>query len=155
MRNRLIKLLKELEGSKISRSEYLFEIPEEYQSISEDPLVFPDYGFIIKKYDDKYPVYSPDGIFELSWKNEIMFELKRMELDGLIVIGTQKTFPVIETKNGSSFSYDVTEELTESIVLTTKGKSGWEYFKNKATENPVTLILSLIAIIISIISLFK
>jgi hypothetical protein len=78
-----------------------------------------------------------------------------MEMDGLIMIGTQKAIKYAHTNNRCGPDYNEGISFTsESIVLTTKGKSGLRYFIHKATENPVTTGISFVAIVISVISLF-
>lgn len=154
MRNNLIKLLKELESERFNKNEFL-EYSEDYQcdySI-EEYMDFPNYGIIINKYDKKYPIYVNDGNNLVSSDNAIKSELKRMEADGLIMIGIQKALRYMKAPDGPD--HEGVKVDTESIILTTKGKSNWKYFLYKATENPVTTILSLIAIVISIIALYK
>jgi hypothetical protein len=109
-------------------------------------LAFPNYGCILKNLNDSN--YS-EGI--------IRTELRRMESDGLVIIGNQKVQEYILIENGD-FSYNLGANWvadTESIILTTKGISKWRYFIYKANENPVYLVISSIALIISIIALFK
>ena len=70
------------------------------------------------------------------------------------MIGVQEGAKPAVTKSKSGPDFDEGNPFTtESIVLTTKGKTKWGYFWYKATENPVTTLLSLSAIIISIVGL--
>jgi len=156
MRNKLIKLLRQMEeesGYKNKYTEYL----EEYQcnySVKEY-LEFPDYRFIIEQFNKEDSITNENGLIPPVSRNSIVAELRRMEADGLLMIGNQKgtKYATAIANNGPDFDEGI-KLLSESIVLTTKGKSGWRYFWYKATENPVTIIMSSVAIIISVISLF-
>jgi len=125
--------------------ESLIEEDEAYHTVRAF-LAFPNYGYILKNLNDSN--YS-EGI--------IRTELRRMESDGLVIIGNQKVQEYILIQDGS-FEYHLGTNWildTESIILTTKGISKWRYFIHKATENPIATITSVVAIIISIIALFK
>jgi len=155
MRNKLIKILRGLEeesGFKNKYSDYFEEFQCDYSI--EEFLDFPDFRFVMKRFNDKHYITKDNGlIFPIS-SNSINAELKRMEADGLIMIGVQKGMRCATTA-GNGPDNDGSEFTSESIVLTTKGKSEWKYFWYKATENPVTTILSTGAVVISIIALSK
>lgn len=155
MRGKLLKLLRELElesGKKNGYFEYVEYFDSEYWV--EEYLDFPNYGLVANLYDEKYPVYLDDGDTLVSSKHAVKAELKRMEADGLVMIGTQKGFKNMNASHRHAPDHESVKFETECLVLTTKGKSVWRYFLHKATDNPVATGLSLIAIIISIISLF-
>lgn len=156
MRNKLIKLLRELEqenGFKNEYSEYLEEYQCDY-SVGEY-LDFPDYRFVVKRFNDKHSMTKDNGIISPISSNGIKAEVKRMEGDGLLMIGVQEGIKNAYSSTNQGPDFDGNFKFTsESIVLTTKGKSSWRYFLHKATENPITTILSSVAIIISIIALF-
>ena len=157
MRNKLIKLFKDLEAESSFKNEYS-EFVEDYQCnySVEEFLDFPDYRFVIKKFNDKHSIINKDGLISPISNNSIRAEIKRMEADGLLMIGVQEGIKCATTVSNQGPDFDEAINFTsESIVLTTMGKSGWRYFLYKATENPITTILSLIAIIISLIGLFK
>ena len=156
MRNKLIKLLRCLEEESGFKNEYT-EFFEQYgcdYSI-EEYLDFPDYKFVIKRFNDKHSITKENGLISPISSNSIRAEIKRMEADGLVMIGTQEGIKYATTATNQGPDFDEGAKFTiESIVLTTKGKSSWRYFIHKATENPITTVLSSTAIIISIISLF-
>lgn len=130
--------------------EKYFEEDETYNTVRVF-LTFPNYKYIAEKINDenKKPIKFLEGYI----KNE----LKRMEYDGLLTINEQPAQEYIVIENGDFSSHlGVSWKInTESITLTTKGISKWKYLIHKATENPIATITSVIAIIISIISLSK
>lgn len=155
MREKLVTLLRELENENGFKNEYI-QFEENYQCdySVEECLDFPNYRFVIKKLNDNHFTKGKRFISPIS-SNSISAELKRMEADGLVIIGVQDGIKYVFTKSnkGPDFDEDI-KFTTESIILTTKGKSEWSYFLHKTTENPVTTVISLIAITISIITLF-
>ncbi len=156
MRTKLVKLLRKLEQESGFKNEYS-EYFEEYQCdySVEEYLDFPSYKFVIKRFNNEYSVVRENGLVSLTPSNSITAELKRMEADGLLMIGAQEGIKYAHTASNQGPDFDDGTKFTcESIVLTTKGKSGWRYFVHKATENPVTTTLSLLAIVISVIALF-
>jgi|SRR3989344_1983415 len=157
MRTKLIKLLRQLENESGFENEYS-EFLEDYQcgySVREY-LDFPSYKFVIKKFNNGHSVEEENGLISLISSNSITAELKRMEADGLIMIGVQEGIKYAHATSNRGPDFDDGIKFTcESIVLTTKGKSDWQYFLHKATENPVNTILSVVAIVISIIALFR
>lgn len=146
-RNKLIKLLRGLEREDGFRNEYS-EFVENYQCeyFLDERLDFPDYRYIIKRFKDENTSSLVSG-------NSIKAELKRMETDGLVMIGAQEGKRYVSSDVGPDDD-EGSKFTSESVVLTTKGKSAWLYFLHEATENPITTILSLTAIVISIIALF-
>lgn len=156
MRNKLIKLLRdiEIEGGFLNKYSDSFGEPQSDYEV-EEYLDFPNYRLIIKRYNEEYQLPKHNKLQPLILDNSIKSEIKRMEMDGLIMISTQKAIKYAYSNNNYGPDYDEGSSFdTESIILTTKGKSGFRYFMYKATENPVTTIMSLVAIIISIIALF-
>lgn len=151
MRKKLTKLLRGMENDSGFRNEYS-EFNESYQcdySVDEY-LDFPDYKFVIKKYNNKHSTTNKNGVIHLIPANNITAELKRMELDKLIIIGVQDGIKNATTASRNAPNFDENMNFTsESIVLTTKGKSRWKYFWYQATENPFAFI----ALFISFLSL--
>ncbi len=155
MRSKLIKLLRCLEEESGFYNKYAdsFGEPQCDYEVKEY-IDFPNYRLVVRRYNEKYPLPKHNGLQPITLDNGIKAELKRMEMDGLIMIGNQRATKYAYANNNRGPDYDDgTSFTTESIVLTTKGKSGWRYFIHKATENPVTTTMSIIAIVISLISL--
>lgn len=121
-------------------------------------LSFPNYEYLtFRLTEDNNP--ENDTIFNTSLENKIRTEIYRMKLDNLVTIGEQSVKDCI-IKNSTNSKPQITLDPirttnTESITLTTKGLNKWGYFKQKAAENPITTITSIVALIISLISLFK
>lgn len=156
MRDKLIKLLRELETQSGYLDKYS-EYEEEYGCAYsfEDYLNFPSYEIVTKWYNDKHIVKNDVGVIIPASTNSILGELKRMEADGLVMIGTQKGVrQASPLENGQGPDMENISFTAESVVLTTKGKSEWRYFLFKAMENPVANVLAVVAIVISIIALF-
>lgn len=157
MRTKLIKLLRKLETESGFVNEYVDydESYECYYSIKEY-LDFPDYRFIVSRLNNEQVVMN-DGIITVISSNSILAELKRMESDGLATIGTQAGRKYAST-TGSGPDFDEgagASFTTESVILTTQGKSEWRYFMHTTFQNPLASALSALAVIISIIALFK
>ncbi|MBU1557809.1 hypothetical protein KKC45_02510 [Patescibacteria group bacterium] len=158
MRNKLIKILRESEEKGDGyKNEYIdfFKGHRCNYSITEY-LDFPNYRFVTKEYNNKYATRNRNGIISIISSRSIRAELKRMEFDSLVIIGIQEGISYATTTTASECpDFDEpTESTSESLVLTTKGKNEWEYFWHKITENPINIIISSVAIIISIIALF-
>ena len=121
----------------------------------EEYIDFPNYRLVVRRYNEKYPLPTHEGQQPVVLDSSIKAELKRMEMDGLVIIDKQNAVKYAHTDSKCGPDYDEGANfISESIVLTTKGKSGWRYFVHKATENPITTVLSSVAIVISIIALF-
>ena len=146
MRSKIIKLLRLLECESDFKNEYS-EYDETTQTdyfLTEIGLDFPNYTFIVKRFNKIYSNVP---------NNNIKAELKRMEADGLVMIEVQEGIRYVSPE--APYNDDGGRKFTtESVVLTTKGKSEWRYFLYKATENPISTILSVIATVISIVALF-
>lgn len=153
-----IEFLKEVDRDNLLKSEYT-QYDEEYQCdySVEEYLDFPDYRFIIKQFNNKYLV-SKNGQPSPTFSSQgILAELKRMELDGLIDIGTQDgvLYAVTESRKGPDFD-EGTKVARKSIILTTKGKSDLEYLRYQLKEQRFAvwaLVLSFISILISLLAL--
>jgi len=147
MRKKLLKLLRDVENDNGFENKYK-ELWEEYACdyFVEEYLDFPNYRFIIKKVNDDNVVKSRGVRIPFS-DGGIKAELKRMESDGLVMISIQKGIGNANGTNGPDSENHVIN--TESIILTTKGKSKWRYFLHQVSENPFALA----ALIISLISL--
>lgn len=156
MRKKIVNLLRLWEpqngGYENQYSEYSSDYGCEYDVV--EFLDYPNYQTIVKNLQKQY-TFSEDDQAIFSFRSEVIAELKRMEVDQLILIETQKGHKTATTTSTRYPNFDdqMYEFTTESIILTTKGKSTWKYFLQKAKDNPVNLILSIIAIIISVISL--
>lgn len=156
MRNKLIKLLRELEKESGFKNEHS-EFEEAYgcNYLIEEYLDFPDYRFVTTRFNDEHAI-KKDDVISLIPSNSILAEMKRMEADGLVMIGVQKCRKYATAiGNGPDFNEgDGISFTTESVVLTTQGKSAWLYFLHTILENPLANALSAIAVIVSIIALF-
>ena len=154
MRNKIIKLLRNLQQRSSYENEYEdFSVGYMCNYYITDTLDFPDYRLIITKLNEKYKK-SNNKQKNLLADNNIRAELKRMEADELITISIQKGIRNATTdKNGP----DVENKAftTECIILTTQGKDRWRYYYHKAKENPFVIFISITSLIISIIALTK
>ena len=112
-------------------------------------IKLPNFAYLINQVESSYSELDRKPYIA----SLVLSEFKRMETDGLIVIGTQSAQEfVIEDGTVKTFG-DGWDAETESVVLTTRGKSWQEYFLNQIKEQWVAvaaLILSFIAIIISL-----
>lgn len=136
----------------------------DYEKVLEDEvlhsvrlfLFFPNYRFIIDKFNSEYD--KDTKLPPLFHDRAIRAELRRMEADKLITIGTQEVSEYCLKTNGdfSTILGDGWKSKTESIILTTKGKSYWEYVRESARENPIPTGISIISLIISItVAIYK
>lgn len=153
-----IEFLKEINRDNLLKNEYT-QYDEEYQCdyLIEEYLDFPDYRFIIKQFNNKYTISKNDKQSPTFSSQGILAELKRMELDGLIDIGTQEgvLYAVTESRRGPNFD-EGTKVTRKSIILTTKGKSELKYLFYQLEEQRFAvwaMVLSLISIIISLLAL--
>ncbi|MES2213527.1 MAG: hypothetical protein V4473_01640 [Patescibacteria group bacterium] len=157
MKEKLIKLLRELENRSGFENKY-FDYDPTYQSNYSivEYIDFPNYLTVIENFNIMYKVISEAGLIIVHPSNAIRAELKRMESEGLIMIGTQNGLKSGTTTDSHAPDFDEPIKFTcESIILTTKGKSTWQYLIYKATEeNPLATVLSLVAIIVSVFALF-
>jgi len=158
MRDKLIKILRQLENESGFKTEYV-EFLQDYicNYFIEEYFDFPNYRFLIKRFNDQYSTRSESGLILLTSENAIRAELKRMELDDLVTIGVQKGIRQARP-DGAAFSgpdYENVIVNSESIILTTKGKSKWQYFLYTAVSNPFNVIAIIISILALIISIFK
>ena len=155
MRNKLIKLLRCLENESGYENKYADQIGEHQCDYEvQEYINFPNYRLIIRRYNEMYPLPKYHGQQPMTPSNGINAELKRMEMDGLLMTGTQSAVKNAYTGSKCGPDYDDVVFTSESVVLTTKGKSGWRYILYKANENPITLTFTLTAVTISIIGLF-
>ena len=150
MRKKIIKLLRLLEQESCFKNEYGDRLMRGEMYSVEEFLDFPDYRLIIKRFNDKYVVTKENGLISPTSSSSIRAELKRMEADGLVMISVQEGVKFAKNLDGKGPDYNDEIFTSESVVLTTKGKSWWGYLLHKFTENPISLILSIIAIIISV-----
>lgn len=148
MKNRLLMLLRRLEHEDSFKNKYE-DFWESYMSdyLIEEILEFPNYRFIIDSYNKNYSTNVSS--------TSIKTELKRMEADGIVMIGLQDGNKYATTQgDGPNFDEGKGAEFTtESIILTTKGKSKTSYFLYQLEEQRFAvwaLFLSLIAILISL-----
>lgn len=156
MKSKLIHLLRALEDKSGFKNNYEEYDPNYQVNYSiEEYLDFPNFRFIVNEFNNQYPVTNENGLVVLFSDNSIRAELKRMEIEGLVMISVQEGKKYATTASREAPDFDEAVSFTsESIILTTKGKSRLDYFIYKATEeNPVSAILSTIAIIISIVAI--
>ncbi|MDP3057177.1 MAG: hypothetical protein Q8N37_01475 [bacterium] len=156
MRENLIKLLRHFEEESGFQNSYADNFGDLLCDYSvEEYLDFPNYRLITRRYNEKYPLLKHRGQTPVILSNSIRAELKRMEMDGFLMISTQEAikYAYADSKYGPDYDEGVSF-TSESIILTTKGKSGWIYFLEDAKKNPFATLLSIAAIIISIFALF-
>lgn len=154
MRKKLLTLLRELESQSGFRNEYTnLDDSLDCTYTMDEYINFPDFRFLLKHLNERN-VVTRDGIIIPFSTNSVTAELRRMEADGLIMIGTQTGIRYGSVFAGNGPEIENAAFTTESVVLSTQGKSRWRYFEHKFWENPVAATLSLIAIAISIITLF-
>lgn len=154
MRKKLLKLLRELETESGFKNEY-FDTDEglDCDFSVDEYLDFPDFRFVIKRFNEENVVMRDELVIPYT-SNSIRGELKRMEADGLVMIGTQEGKRWASVSRGNGPEIENASFTTESIVLTTQGKSGWQYTVHEFFENPFTSIPAVLALIISIVALF-
>ncbi len=154
MRKKILKLLRQLETESGFKSEYSdYDEGLDCNFTVEEYLDFPDFRYIIKRFNEQN-VVTRGGIIIPYTGNSIRGELKRMETDGLIIIGSQEGVRWASPFAGNGPEIENAPFTTESIVLTTKGKSVWQYFLHTLYENPLSNALSILAVMVSIIALF-
>lgn len=186
MRKELLKLLEDIEkgsGVKTEVHDYIYgpdsseeEYLEYYRNVDRNKLlkydyekffeenenycmvraflIFPNYGFIVKELSD---YIEKNKMRNSISESSIKAELKRMESDGLVMIGTQTIQEYTYVVDGS-FNHVLGKgwtTKTESIILTTLGRSKWRYFWHKTTENPFAVIAILISLASLVISIAK
>lgn len=152
----LINLLRQLEKESGFKAEYM-DTDEELNCVysNEEYLDFPDFRYIIKRFNEEN-VVERNGLIIPYTQNSIRGELKRMEADGLIMIGTQTGKRWATPVQGNGPDIENVDFTTESVVLTTQGKSNWAYFRQQLNENPITTTLSILALLVSIgVAIFK
>lgn len=155
MRNKLVKLLRSLEKESGFENSYSDRLGDEECDYSvTEYLDFPNYRVVIGRFNKKYPLPKNNGLQPIHSSNSIKAELKRMEMDGILDISIQKGTIYAHTESSCGPDYEGTSFETESIILTTRGKSSWQYFVHEAMKNPLSTLLSIVALIISIIALF-
>jgi len=154
MRTKIIKLLRELENTNGFHNKYT-EFTERYNcDYNYDEYVdFPNFKALTERYNDLHKTYDGKLLIPTP-ESKIRAEIVRMEADGLVMIGIQDGNYYGEPAIDGFGPEEQGNAKVESIILTTKGKSEWSYFWHKAWENPVTSVLSVTALIISIIALF-
>lgn len=137
------------------KNEYT-EYNDEFQCFYEveEFLDFPNYRYLINLFKNKYSVLNENGRQLPITRNSILAELNRMEADGQIMISTQEGEVYANPAGRGHGPENEGKIVCEKIILTTKGKSNWGYFKHKLFENPVTMTISLFALVVSIISIF-
>jgi hypothetical protein len=144
MRKKILKLLRETEkeSSLTNTWQEYYESEDGNYKITEC-IDFPNYRYVAQTLDNK-------GLHF----NAVKSELKRMEKDGLVSIDIQDGYQYAERLDDLRGLPEMEgEKKTESVILTTKGKSGWKYFVYQTVENRIaflSLIISVIAVLISI-----
>jgi hypothetical protein len=148
MRRDLIRILRDIERIEKCRNHYE-DSDEKYcegQTVYiAEYIDFPNYRFVISKYNELLPSKK-----DLIASNSIKSELKRMELDGLIAIDLQEGIKNVTIEPNGPYPEDDRPFKTESIILTTMGKSRFRYYAHKVKVNLITLIISILALGFSI-----
>lgn len=185
LRKHLIKILKEYEAGGLNKGPQTSNhtlTPEDTPSCIEE---FLDHSEEVKrnnqlKYvsdarDDEHGHYvvityitSPNSNFLLDTLSDenvnaglLYAEIERMKFDGLILTGTQKAQKFVLDNRGD-FSYFTRGEgwfeETDSIILTTKGKSSTGFLLYQLEEHRFaawSLIVSFAAFVLSAFALYK
>ncbi len=155
MRGKLIKILREAESVSEFENEYHDAIGDElFDYLVDERVAFPNYRTLDSLYQRKY--LPPTKRMQIAAPSSlIQAELKRMEADGLVLLGTQQGVKYAHTSDNGPDYDEGTRFTTESIVLTTKGRSGLQYLLYQATENPFNVAAIVISIVSLIISILK
>lgn len=156
MKGKIIKLLRDFETRSGFINKYVdFDHTYQCDYSIEEYVDFPNYRTVITGFNEIYVVTNENGLIVPFSSNSIRAELKRMETEGLIMIGVQEGRKYATTDDVSAPDFDEGTNFTsESIILTTKGKNRWDYFIYKATEeNPISTLISLFALVISVVAL--
>ncbi len=153
MRYRLLKILREYDNYSSFENSYPDTFgEEEFDYEVTERINFPNYRTIDHLYQKKYSPETP-SFLPAAPSVPIKAEMKRMEADGLVIIGTQEGVKYAVTSSRQAPDYDEGSVFTtESIILTTKGKSRLRFILYQAQENPfnvMALIVSIIALAIS------
>ena len=117
MRNKLLKLLRKIEGNVFENnySDCLGEPMFDYEVT--EILHHPNYRTITNQYNTSCPLPKYKGHQPIILDSSLRPELKRMELDGLIYIGTQKGSKMATNNMSIVPDHDETTFITESITL--------------------------------------
>ncbi|MFZ2693733.1 MAG: hypothetical protein WAX85_00325 [Minisyncoccia bacterium] len=151
-----LKFIKSSDRKNFIKNEYV-EYNDEYQCYYsvEEYLDFPNYRFIVRELNNKYQDSTNNDATLTYSRNGILAELKRMEADGLIMIDVQDGEVYATTSGTKGPDFEDGHKITcENIILTTKGKSGYEYLFYQIEEQRFAvfaLILSVISISISLV----
>lgn len=157
MRRKLIAILRELEKETALKNEYT-EFLDQYQChySVEEYIDFPNYKLVTHRLNDRYPVETDKGFILPTSDASVRAELKRMEADGLVMIGVQEGQKSATTESNQGPDFDELFSFTcESIVLTTKGKSEWRYIVHEITRDPLSVIAIVVSAVSLIISILK
>jgi hypothetical protein len=157
MKSKLIHLLRELEersGFKNNYEEYDQNYQADYSV--EEYLNFPSFKTITKEFNDRYSK-KKNNLVVLFSESNVRAELKRMEREDLVIISTQEGLRYSTTRSNQAPDFDEPIKFTsESVILTDRGKNLLDYYIYKAVGgDPVTKLLSVVAIIISVFALLK
>jgi len=159
MRNKLIKLLQDVErrqddnGRSIKFKEFIEFCDGDFEHTSYS-IERPNYNYLLQEINTHEGANTKKIGGDCNYsKNAIVSELRRMQADGLVFIDTQTMLVENLTQPQEYVCTRHTEE-TQAITLTTRGKNRFRYALHQATENPVTLLLSIVAILISLIGFF-
>lgn len=124
----------------------------------EEFLDFPNYRYLINLFNKKYSVLDENGRQLSVTRNSILAELNRMEADGLVMISTQEGEVYAHPAQHGGGPENGGKIISEKIVLTTKGKSNFEYFLYQLEEQRLAfyaLVLSVFSTVVSVVALFS
>ena len=150
MRKKIIKILKKAE--KI-----------------DDPQCFKakyEKGNVCGKFIGIQTMFFPnvEYVFEQLCKNHfqctrelVEIELKRMYKDGFILLDKQDVIVSADWESDIDGNVDMENDPIESekIILTTRGKSLYSYWKNQVVNEPLALLAFFFSLISITISIFK
>lgn len=181
MRNKIIKILRYFETGKLNRDKFQtsrygsMDDPDNWhyedclniqkEKVRNRLLKYPLYNLshdeglynvlaYVKIPDTDYVLYEMDIVSEQ--EGHVRSELVRMERDGLIFVGKQtgqKFVLEVRGEFSNNTQGDGWDFETDSIVLTTKGKSSAGYLWHQVQEQPfafVAICVSLLSLAISV-----
>jgi hypothetical protein len=156
MRRKLIKILKGIETSEVVIKNIYSKYSEVNQCFYniEEVVEMPNYRYLFDQYKKELEKESEDTKGIVS-ENALRAELRRMEADGLIMIGIQdahKNMYPVEDFAGPEYE-DNPSYTVESIILTTRGKSRLGYWWGMFLGNPFAAILSFGAFLLTALDL--
>ncbi|MDR3548523.1 MAG: hypothetical protein P4M11_09715 [Candidatus Pacebacteria bacterium] len=150
------------------------ETAELFSGTDEEPVIdecrvnvrfmYPNYEYLVRQIYGGSTITQGGLSFNApSWI--IQDEIQRMVNDGLIDLGEQWVNFYLIKENGEEelldpkgwfpFPDDYPEYFQTKIILTTKGKSIWEYFRSQFPENATAWLAFLVSVLALLVSIMK